>query len=84
MAKGTFKTFSDKIIETTDTNKILKDLMSSSHLTVNILFATMNEIKEHTIGHMIIQIAGETTQVSEAFSYLSEADVNVKELFIDA
>lgn len=66
------------------TNKILKDLMSSSHLTVNILFATMNEIKEHTIGHMIIQIAGETTQVSEAFSYLSEADVNVKELFIDA
>lgn len=65
------------------TNIVLKKLMSSQNLTVNILFATMNEIKEHTIGHMIIQIAGETTHVSEAFSYLSKAEVNVKELSID-
>ena len=66
------------------TNIVLKKLMSSDYLTVNILFATMNEIKEHTIGHMIIQLAGETTHVSEAFSYLNKAEVNVKELFLNA
>lgn len=66
------------------TNIVLKKLMSSSYLTVNILFATMNEIKEHTIGHMIIQLAGETTHVSEAFSYLNKAEVNVKELSLNA
>lgn len=65
------------------TNKVLKELMSSNLLTVNILFATMNEIKEHTIGHMIIQIAGEIDHVSEAASYLSDSKINVKELQLD-
>lgn len=67
----------------TTTNPTLKKLMSYNDLTVNIVFATRNDIKDHTIGHMIIQLAGDSALMSDAVSYLNNANINAKELTFD-
>src|SRR5699024_6292664 len=58
--------------------KIIKEIIKKNDITVNVLYATLNEIKDDTIGHMIIQLTGDS--INEAILYLQAKDVNAKEL----
>lgn len=62
------------------TNTTLNELMHKTDITVNFIFATRNDIQDDTVGHMIIQLAGESVAVSEAVSYLERASIHAKEL----
>ncbi|MEI3612336.1 methionine ABC transporter ATP-binding protein [Pseudogracilibacillus sp. SO30301A] len=64
--------FSDK------TNTVINELIKKFNVNVNFIYATMNEIKDDTVGHMIIQLAGNT--VEEAVLHLQSSDINAKEL----
>jgi len=59
-------------------NETINELIKKYDITVNVLYATLNEIKDDTIGHMIIQLTGDS--INEAILYLQAKDVNAKEL----
>src|SRR5699024_6731230 len=59
-------------------NETINELIKKYDITVNVLYATLNEIKDDTIGHMIIQLTGYS--INEAILYLQAKDVNAKEL----
>lgn len=58
---------------------ILYEMIRSSEVKVNILFANMTEIQEMTLGTMIIQLKGEGTEINQALSYLKSHGVSVEE-----
>src|SRR5690625_205424 len=60
------------------TNETINELIKTYGITVNVLYATLNEIKNDTIGHMIIQLAGDS--INEAILHLQAKEVNAKEL----
>lgn len=67
-----------KVDFTDETNVVINDLIRKFDVTVNFIFATMNEIKNDTIGHMIIQLAGNS--VEDAVLFLRSNEINAKEL----
>lgn len=67
-----------KIDFTDQANTVINDLILKFDVRVNIIYATMNEIKDDTVGHMIIQLAGNS--INEAISFLQSMDINAKEL----
>src|SRR5690625_1244918 len=64
--------FTDKI------NMVINELIRQFDVTVNFIFATMNEIKDDTVGHMIIQLAGDS--IEDAVLFLRTNEINAKEL----
>lgn len=67
-----------KIDFTDKTNSVINELIKKFDVNVNFIYATMNEIKDDTVGHMIIQLAGNS--INEAISFLQAIDINAKEL----
>ncbi|UQZ37321.1 methionine ABC transporter ATP-binding protein [Paenibacillus sp. PK3_47] len=59
---------------------ILYELIRSSEVKVNILFANMTEIQEITLGTMIIQLKGEAAEMNKALSFLKSHEVGVEEV----
>ncbi|MNI88326.1 DL-methionine transporter ATP-binding subunit [compost metagenome] len=55
-------------------------LIRSYDVEVNILFANMTEIEETTLGKVIIQVKGETTEVDKALFFLKNSGVGVEEV----
>lgn len=62
------------------TNIVINELIRDVDITVNIIYATLNEIQEDTIGFMIVQLVGNATKMSEAMSYLHSKEINIKEM----
>lgn len=63
-----------------ETNIIINKLIREVNITVNIIYATLNEIQEDTIGFMIIQLVGNTTQITKAMTYFKEKSIATKEM----
>ncbi|MFD2129845.1 methionine ABC transporter ATP-binding protein [Pseudogracilibacillus auburnensis] len=63
-----------------ESNELINDMIRNFGVTVNLIYATMNEIKTNTIGHMVIQLIGASATVNQAVSFLSTKEIYVKEL----
>ncbi|MBM7598876.1 D-methionine transport system ATP-binding protein [Virgibacillus halotolerans] len=63
-----------------DTNPIVNDLIRTFNITVNIVFASINEIKDDTIGYLVLQLIGEKDLLEKAAGYLSHPEIGAKEL----
>ncbi|UYO98028.1 ATP-binding cassette domain-containing protein [Microbacterium sp. M28] len=62
------------------TTPIVGALVRDFGLEVNILHADMTDIRDRTVGHMIIQVEGAAAQRDAAFSYLAERIVSIEEV----
>jgi len=59
-------------------NAAINELIRKFDTTVNIVYATLDEIKDDTVGHMIVQLADKS--VEEAVQFLHSKNINAKEL----
>lgn len=59
---------------------ILYEMIRACDIKFNILFASMTEIQETTLGTMIIQFSGETAKINQALSFLKTNGVGVEEV----
>lgn len=59
---------------------ILYEMIRSSEIKFNILFANMTEIQETTLGTVIIQFKGERAEINNALSFLTSNGVGVEEV----
>ncbi len=62
------------------TDHIVNDLIRTFDLTVNIVFASMNDIQNDLVGYMILQLIGETQAIAHAETYLEQQEIDAKEL----
>lgn len=62
------------------TNPMINDLIRTFDVTVNVVFANMNEIQNDTVGYMVLQLIGEEQKIQDAASYLNKHALNTKEL----
>lgn len=63
-----------------ESNELINDMIRNFGVTVNLIYATMNEIKTNTIGHMVIQLVGASASLDQAVSFLTAKKIYVKEL----
>lgn len=59
---------------------VLYEMIRSSEIKVNILFANMTEIQETTLGTVIIQLNGEQSEINNALAFLKRSGVGVEEV----
>lgn len=59
---------------------ILFEMIRSYDIKVNILFANTTEIQETTLGTVIIQFDGQTSEINNALSFLTRNGVGVEEV----
>lgn len=59
---------------------VLYEMIRSSEIKVNILFANMTEIQETTLGTVIIQLKGEQSEINNALAFLKSSGVGVEEV----
>lgn len=59
---------------------VMNNLIKHHDIQVNILFASMNEIQQITVGHMIIQMIGDKEAIAEAEKYLQEKAISAEEV----
>lgn len=64
------------------TSPIVGALISDFGLQVNILHADMTDIQDRTVGHMIIQVAGDDSQRASAYAYLASRVVSLEEVVL--
>ncbi|TFV84316.1 ATP-binding cassette domain-containing protein [Microbacterium sp. dk485] len=62
------------------TQPLVSDLIRDLDVSVNMLHADMTEIREHTVGQMILKVTGDPTRVAAARAYLSERVVDLKDV----
>lgn len=62
-------------------NLAINHVIRHLDVTVNFIYATMNEIKDNSVGYMIIQLVGNSTDVDKAADYLQKEEIKAKELF---
>src|SRR5690625_3680847 len=62
------------------TNHIVNDLIRNYDLTVNVVFASMNDIQDDLVGYMILQLIGDDQALSDARTYLNQQGLDVEEL----
>ncbi len=59
---------------------IIYELIKKFDLEVNILFASMSEIQDTTLGFMMVQLNGDSRQNELAIAYLRTAGVDIQEI----
>ncbi|MFX3616932.1 MAG: methionine ABC transporter ATP-binding protein [Sporolactobacillus sp.] len=59
---------------------VIDRLIRSYDVHVNILFATMTEIQQTTLGHMVLSLSGSDHQLGEAVHFLKDQGIFVKEI----
>lgn len=69
-----------KLNFTNEANIVINEIIRKFNVTVNVVYATLDEIKNDTVGFMIIQLVGNDAKMAEAISYLYTKEINVKEL----
>lgn len=60
------------------TQPIISQLINQFHLKINILQATVECIKKHTMGIMMVAVDGEKTQIEAAILYLQKLGVHTE------
>ena len=63
-----------------ETESVVTHLIRDYGLDVKILFASMHEIQEDTVGYMILQLIGTSEALEKAAYYLGTEGFNAKEL----
>lgn len=56
------------------------ELIRSSDVKVNILFANMTEIQDTTLGTMIIQLKGSSEEMDKALDFLKRREIDLEEV----
>jgi ABC-type metal ion transport system, ATPase component len=69
-----------KFIGKNATDPLIDRLVRQFDVHPNILFATMTEIENTTLGHMILKISGSEEQVNQAIHYLKTQGIFAKEV----
>ncbi|MNN64119.1 Methionine import ATP-binding protein MetN [compost metagenome] len=59
---------------------VLYELIRSSEVKFNILFANMTEIQDTTLGTMIIQLQGNSVEMDKALAFLKSKAIVVEEV----
>lgn len=62
------------------TDHIVNDLIRNYDLTVNVVFASMNDIQDDLVGYMILQLIGDDQALSGARTYLKQQGIDAEEL----
>ena len=62
------------------TNPIVNHLIRSFDITVNIIFASMNEIQDATVGYIVLQLIGDEAALEDAGNYLKKQPILAKEM----
>jgi len=62
------------------TNPIVNHLIRTFDITVNIIFASMNEIQDDTVGYIVLQLIGDETALEDAANYLKKQPILAKEM----
>src|SRR5690625_869611 len=62
------------------TNPIVNHLIRSFDITVNIIFASMNEIQDDMVGYIVLQLIGDETALEDAANYLEKQPIFAKEM----
>lgn len=62
------------------TDHIVNDLIRNYDLTVNVVFASMNDIQDDLVGYMILQLIGDDQALSDARTYLNQQGLDAEEL----
>lgn len=60
------------------TQPLVSDLITKVGVEVNMLHADMTEIKDHTVGQMIVKITGDAARVAEAREFLAARVVDLR------
>ena len=66
-----------------EANIVINELIRTFDITVNVVYATLDEIQDETVGFVIIQLVGNNAKIAEASSYLNTNEMNVKELILN-
>ncbi|WP_332236965.1 methionine ABC transporter ATP-binding protein [Sporolactobacillus sp. KGMB 08714] len=74
------RTFKIEFISDSATRPLINDLIRQFDITVNIVSANMSEVQGKTIGHMIIMVNGNDSEVDAAAAFLAEQGTTVKEV----
>lgn len=62
------------------TQPLVSDLITGIGVSINMLHADMTEIRDHTVGQMIVKVTGSPEQVAAAHSYLHARVAHVEEV----
>lgn len=63
-----------------ETDSVVNDLIRDHHIEVRIVFASMHEIQNETIGYLILQLIGDKQQLENAARFLNKEVFNAMEL----
>jgi len=59
---------------------IINNLIKRFEVEVNILYASMSEVQDVTLGFMMVQLNGEAGQIDAAMTFLAQAGVDIQEI----
>jgi len=59
---------------------IINNLIKRFEVEVNILYASMSEVQDVTLGFMMVQLNGEAGQIEAAMTFLAQAGVDIQEI----
>lgn len=59
---------------------IINNLIKRFDVEVNILYASMSEVQDVTLGFMMVQLNGEPGQLDAAVAFLAQAGVDIQEI----
>lgn len=59
---------------------IVNDLIKQCNVTVNIVYATMDQIKTERVGFIILQLVGEREEITDALAFISKQNILAEEL----
>ena len=62
------------------TQPLVSDLITGIGVSINMLHADMTEIRDHTVGQMIIKVTGSSEQVAAARAFLEARVAHVEEV----
>lgn len=59
---------------------IVNDLIKQCNVTVNIVYATMDQIKTERVGFIVLQLIGERENIADALAFIRQENILAKEL----
>lgn len=63
-----------------ETSAIIHQFITNLEMKVNFIYATLDELKDDTVGYFILQLVGNDDNIETALSLLRENNIKVKEL----
>lgn len=63
-----------------ETSEVIHKLITNLEMKVNFVYATLDEIKDDTVGYFILQLIGNDSKIETALSLLEANEIKVKEL----